>query len=413
MKKILCMLLTVCILFAVNIPALAAEAMPANGTTPTSLSRGGKVACDGQTVYFACGGSVYATPLAGGAANKLFDAGLLGDTLYRDGETVVSYSCLNVLGGSLYFGYEGAAVDYVGRNPASGVYRFDLASGTGMRLAGGSVSYLSVENGIITYALFNDYMQYQFYQMNTDGSNNHATGAVVGEAVSGGLSGQVWSFFVADGWIYYERLPNWDWGDDVNSNRLYRMRINGSENMQVNAGFVDDISKNFSVYQGRLYFNQGAPYTATIDGRANDFQNWRAAFCTSLPDGSDKREINMGEGHIGPDGKRWERGKVNFNIWEGKLYQPRSMNSDAGAIGVDVCSLDGTGARVLFETDYSHMTDVNTVYPVPGWLFLDVNISDQWSTGINGDPYRFGIYRMSPEGGEPELLAAYSTPAIN
>ena len=149
------------------------------------------------------------------------------------------------------------------------------------------------------------------------------------------------------------------------------------------------------------------------DGTPYDESNYQAAFCTSLPDGSDKQEINMGEGYIGPDGKRWGRGKVNFNIWDGKLYQPRGMNSEKGAIGVDVCNLDGTGARVLFETDYSHMTDVNTVYPVPGWLFLDVNISNQWSTGINGDPYRFGIYRMSPEGGEPELLATCSTPAIN
>ena len=51
------------------------------------------------------------------------------------------------------------------------------------------------------------------------------------------------------------------------------------------------------------------------------------------------------------------------------------------------------------------MVGINGVYPVPGWLFLDVLISDPWSSGTAGASYSYGIYRISPEGGQPEQLA--------
>lgn len=59
----------------------------------------------------------------------------------------------------------------------------------------------------------------------------------------------------------------------------------------------------------------------------------------------------MGEGYIDSDGKRWGRGKVNFTIWDGTLYEPFNNNTEKGEIGVRANLLDGSGARTVYETD--------------------------------------------------------------
>lgn len=411
MKRFFSILLAVCLILTGTMTA-GAEELAQNGTTPDKLARGGKVACDGQTVYFACGESVYTTPLSGGGAQKMFGPDTLGISSWDFSKnSYLGPSFLNVWQGKLYFYYE----DEVSYGPRSGVYYYDPATGGGGQLAKGTVTYLSVDNGIITYALWNDYLQDVFYQVNVDGSGNHATGAVVGKPVSGEMSAGGWSFFVADGWIYYQQLADWTvFASDLTSNRLYRMRLDGTQNMQVNDGYVDDIAKNFSVYQGRLYFSQGDVYTHDVNGILTDESNYQAAFCTSLADGSDKREINMGEGYIGPDGKRWGRGKENFTIWDGTLYEPYDIPSEKGEVGVRANLLDGSGARTVFETNRTQMVGIKGVYPVPGWLFLDVLISDPWSSGTAGTAgasYSYGIYRISPEGGQPEQIAAYNIPS--
>lgn len=400
-------MLTLCMLFLSAVPAAAAEALQKNGTTPTNLARGGKIASDGQTIYIASGEAVYMTPISGGPAKKLFDPSALGISDWGPGrDSYVGPSLLSVWNGALYFAYQDKD-----NGARSGVYRYDLVSGTAKWLVPGLVKYLSVENGVVTYALWNNAMQDVFYQMNPDGSNDHATGAVVGERSSAILVMGGNSFFVADGWIYYQRLSSGG-ADALTSNRLYRMRLDGSQKSQINAGYVDNIANNFSVSQGRIYFNQGKVH---VSGKIT-YENQDAAFCTALPDGSDKREINLNTGYTGRDGDLWAQGMERFTVWDGKIYEPFfSYYGDEGKAQtlVRVTNKDGTGAKFVFKADEKLTTGISAVYTVPGWLFLDVTISDQWSTGIKGDPYRFGIYRVKQDGSQSELLTTYSQPAMN
>lgn len=357
MKKLLSILLSVCLLLSFSGTALGASA---GGSTPANQRAGGLAVSDGASVYYAGFDGIYLASPTGGTGTRLVSPAELGypGYNYNDG-TYHGFSHLDVSDNKLYFYFES---DW-GHKQYSGIYRYDVQSKTVKKLYGVEyVYYLDAENGKVTFCAISNQNNstLTFYEMNADGTGDRPLGA--------SFRGDQVSFIVSGSWVYYV-----DTLDSKGLRPLYRMKLDGTGKTNLNSGYVYSSAGSLVADGDWIYYYQKSVEnikgTTVIggDNKVNGFYKMKA-------DGSGKTKI--GANFYQAD---------NLNLNGGRLYgtQWTTQNDNKqGLITGEITTLSsfnlsGGDQKALVKSD--SFTGIESVNAVSGWVYF---IAGQYVDGF-------------------------------